>query len=118
MASKVKQRGMGFVMLLYVVGTLACLLLIGAQVFPTYIEYQAIMKAARKAKDAGTVVEIRRTFDKAAEVDDFKAIQGKDLEIGKGPGDAAFVTFAYNKEIHLFANAYLVIKYSGDTRTK
>jgi hypothetical protein len=118
MASKARQKGMGFVMLLYVVGTLACGGLIAAQVFPTYLEYQAVLKAARKAKDSPTVLEVRKTFDKAAEVDNITSIAGKDLEVGKGPGDQVFVKFAYNKEIHLFANAYLVMKYTGDSRDK
>jgi hypothetical protein len=118
MASKAKQRGMSFLLLLYIAGTLACVGLIAAQVFPTYIEYQAIQKAIRKAKDGSTVVEVRSIFDRAAQVDNITAIMGRDLEIGKGPGDAVFVKFAYNKEFHLFGDAYLVMKYAGDSRQK
>lgn len=108
------QRGFSFLLLLYIVGTLSCVLLVGAQVFPTYVEYQAAVKAIGKAKDAATVVEVRRTFDNAAAIDNITAITGKDLEIGK-QGDQVVVAFNYNKEIHLFSFVYLLMKYSATT---
>lgn len=118
MAGMTKQRGAGFMVLLYIVGTLAVGGLIAAQAFPTYTEYQAILKAVKRASTGSTVPEVRLIYDKAAQVDSITSIQGKDLEIGKGPGDVVVVKFAYNKEIHLFGDAYLLIKYAGDSRQK
>lgn len=112
---KSKQRGISFFGLVFVGGILAFAGVIGAQVAPTVIEYQAIKKAANKAANEGsTPPDIRRVFEAAAAIDDFKAVTGKDLDITK-QGDKAVVSFAYNKEIHMGGPAFLLIKYSGTT---
>lgn len=109
------QRGLSFIGLLIVGGGLAFAGVIGAQVVPTFIEYQAIGKAAKKAASEGsTVPDVRNIFDKSSAIDDFKAITGKDLDVSK-QGDKIVVSFAYNKEIHLGGPAYLVLKYVGTT---
>lgn len=109
---KSSQRGISFIGLLFVGGTLAFVGVMGAQVAPTLIEYQAISKAANKAKEGSSVAEVRSIFDKAAAVDDIKSITGKDLEVTKD-GDKVAVLFNYNKEIHIGGPAYLLLKYSG-----
>ena len=87
--------------------------LVGAQALPTLLEYQAIVNAAKKAANEGTtVLEVRKVFDRAAEIDDIKSIAGKDLEIFK-ESDKIVVAFAYEREIHLGGPVYLLFKYSG-----
>ena len=113
--SRARQAGISFIGLIFVVGVLACGGVIAAQVFPTVVEYQAILKAAQKAATGNSVPEVRQIFDKAAEVDDFKAIKGKDLEVSK-EGDKVIVKFAYNKEIHLAGPAFLLLKYVGQSK--
>lgn len=113
---KSKQRGLSLISLLFVGGTLAFFGVIGAQVIPTAIEYQAIGKAVTKAVATGnSVAEIRSAFDRAQAIDDFKAIAGKDLEITKN-GDKIVASFAYQKEIHLGGPAYLTLKYAGASK--
>ncbi len=112
---KSRQRGISFIGLLFVGGVLACAGVIGAQVAPTLIEYQAISKAVKKAKEGSTVAEVRAIFDKAADVDNIKSISGKDLDVGK-QGDAVIVSFSYTKEIPLAGPAYLLLKYSGSSK--
>ena len=113
--SSAKQRGVSFLGLLVVGGFLAMAGVIAAQVFPTFIEYQAIGKAANKAALGSTVAEVRNLFDKQSAVDDFKSISGKDLEVTK-EGDKIVVSFAYQREIHLAGPAYLVLKYAGRSK--
>ena len=110
-----KQRGISFIGLLFVGGVLAFTGVIAAQVMPTLIEFQAITKAASKAKEGNTVAEVRSNFDKAAQVDDIKSITGKDLEISK-VNDKIVVAFAYSKEIHIGGPAYLLLKYTGNSK--
>lgn len=99
--------------LLFVGVVVACLGIVAAQVVPTLIEYQAILKAAKRAASEGTTVpEIRAVFDRAQSIEDFRAVSGRDLEIGKD-GDKVVISFAYEKEIHLFGPAWLLLKYSG-----
>jgi hypothetical protein len=109
------QSGISFIGLLFVVGVLACLGVVGAQVFPTVVEYQAILKAAQKASAGASVVEVRQIFQKAADIDDIKSVNAKDLDVSKD-GDKVVVKFAYNKEIHLFGPAFLLIKYAGQSK--
>jgi hypothetical protein len=109
------QKGVSLIGLLFVGGVLAFSGVMLAQALPTYFEFQAVLKAVEKVKDAGTVVEIRNSFDKAATVDDIKSIGGKDLDIGK-ENDRVVVKFAYDKEIHIAGPAYLLLKYAGQSK--
>ena len=109
------QVGISFIGLLFVVGVLACLAVLGAQVLPTAIEYQAVLKAVQKASEGNTVGEVRQIFDKATAIDDITSIAPKDLIISKD-GDQVVVKFAYNREIHMFGPAYLLLKYAGQSR--
>ncbi len=113
--SKSKQRGVSFLGLLVVGGMLAMIGVVAAQVFPTFLEFQSISKAASKASAGSTVAEVRSLFDRQAAVDDFKAIGGKDIEVSK-EGDKTVVTFAYEREIHLFGPAFLTLKYAGRSK--
>jgi sensor histidine kinase regulating citrate/malate metabolism len=112
--AKQKQRGISFLGLLFVAIVVACVGVVVAQVIPTLIEYQAITKAANKAKEGTTVPEVRAIFDRAQAIDDFQSISGKDLDVKKD-GDKVIVSFAYDREIHLFGPAYLVLKYRGQS---
>jgi len=111
---KNRQRGISFIGLLFVAVVVACVGLVVAQVVPTLIEYQAILKAANKAKEGSTVPEVRAIFDRAQAIDDFKAVSGSDLDIRKD-GEKVVVSFAYDKEIHLFGPAWLLLKYQGQS---
>lgn len=114
-ASQFRQRGISFIGLLFVAIVVACVGVVAAQVVPTLIEYQAIDKAANKAKEGTTVPEVRAIFDRARAIDDFKSISGKDLEVQK-VGDKVVVSYAYDKEIHLFGPVWLLLKYKGQSR--
>jgi len=115
MAGKTRQRGISFITVLFIVGVLAAVGLMAAQAFPSLIEYQAALKAINKAQQGATVNEVRTIFDKAADIDGITAIKGKDLEIAK-EGDAVVISFAYDKEFHMFGPAYLLLKYRGTSR--
>ncbi len=110
-----RQRGLSLLGLLLVGGLLAITGVIGAQVLPTAIEYQAVVKAVNKAGQGNSVAEVRSIFDKATAVDDIKSINGKDLEVVK-EGDKFVVSFSYQREIHLAGPAYLTLKYAGRSK--
>ena len=110
-----RQRGLSFIGLLLVGGLLAVSGVIIAEIVPTAIEYQAILKAADKAKEGTSVAEVRKIFDKAAAIDNISSISGKDIEVTK-EGEKIVVSFAYQREIHLAGPGYLTLKYSGRSR--
>lgn len=115
MKLKKQQQGMTFLGLLVVGILLALAGVVIAQMVPTYIEFMAIQKAVQKASGGTTVAEVRGLFDKASQIDDIKAITGKDLEVSK-EGDHVVVSFAYSREIHLTGPAYLLMKYEGKSK--
>ena len=111
---KSNQRGITFIGLVFVAVVVVCIGLVAAQVIPTLIEYQAILKATNKAKEGSTVPEVRAIFDRAQAIDDFSAVTGADLDVRKD-GERVVVSFAYEKEIPLFGPAYLLLKYKGQS---
>jgi hypothetical protein len=112
MQSKSRQRGISFFGLVFVGAVVGVAGVIAAQVFPTVLEYQMVTKAANKAQEGNSVVEVRTIFDKAAAIDAISSVSGKDLEITK-EGDKVVVRFAYERVIHLVGPAWLTLKYSG-----
>jgi len=112
---KSRQRGISFIGLLFVGGVLAVTGVVAAQVFPTFVEYQAVIKAVNRASAGNTVPEVRTMFDKTATIDNVSSIKGSDLEVTK-ENDRIVVSFAYQREIHLTGPAYLTLKYSGRSK--
>jgi hypothetical protein len=112
---KSKQRGISFIGLIFVGSLLAMTGVVAAQVFPTYLEYQSVIKAINKAKEGQSVAEAKAIFDKQTQVDDIKSISGKDIDVTK-EGDKVVVSFAYEREIHLTGPAWLTLKYAGRSK--
>ena len=113
-SSKSSQRGLTLFSLLFVGGLVAVTGVIAAQVVPTAIEYQTILKAVNKAKEGNTVPEVRMIFDRAASIDAISSITAKDLEVTK-EDDKVVVSFAYQREFKLVGPAYLTLKYKGQS---
>jgi hypothetical protein len=114
--SRSKQRGITFFGLVFVGVVLAVTGVVAAQVFPTVVEYQAISKAVNKAAaEGGSVIDIRKSFERSQAIDDFKSVDSKDLEITK-EGDKVVVSFKYEREIHLTGPAWLTLKYAGRSK--
>ncbi|MBT3066021.1 DUF4845 domain-containing protein [Rhodoferax sp. U11-2br] len=109
------QRGFSFIGFLFVAAVLAVTGVVVAQIIPTAIEYQAVLKAAQKASEGNTVVEVRSIFDKAAAIDNISSVSGKDIDVTK-ENDKVVVSFAYQREIHLAGPAYLTMKYAGRSK--
>jgi hypothetical protein len=115
MAGKSRQRGISFITLIFILAVLGGVGVMLMQAFPSFLEYQAALKAINRAKDEPTVQAVRQSFDRAAQVDNITSIRGGDLEVTKD-GDKVQVSFAYQKEFHMFGPAYLLLKYAGSSR--
>jgi hypothetical protein len=112
---KSRQRGISFIGLVFVGSLIAMAGAVAVQIFPTFVEYQAVTKAVNQAKAGQSVAEVRLIFDKAAAVDSIKSISGGDLDVTK-EGDKVVVNFDYQREIHLAGPAYLTLKYAGRSK--
>lgn len=115
MAGKSRQRGISLFTLIFILAVLGAVGAVGMRAFPSVVEYQAALKAINRAKDEATVAGVRSAFDRSAQIENITTISGKDLEVTK-EGDRVVVSFAYEKEYHLFGPAWLTLKYEGTSR--
>ena len=114
-----KQRGLsGIVIILILIG-IVLTAIGGMKVAPAYLEYMSVKKAVsgivQGGEARGTVPEIRRAFDKRAQVDDVTVITSGDLEITKEGGEVV-IAFNYPKKVPLFGNVSLYFDFAGSSR--
>jgi hypothetical protein len=119
-AMKTAQRGMGFISILLLLIAIVVVAIGGMKVVPAYLEYFAVKKAVAGMMQSGelrnsNVGEVRRSFDKRANVDDIRVISGADLEVTKD-GNEIVVSFAYPKKVQLFGNVSLLIEFAGTSQ--
>lgn len=113
------QRGLSLFGLLFF-GVIALgIVVIVMRVAPSAMEYLAAKRALDKivASSETSPLEIQKSFDKIAAVEDIASINGKDLKIVKN-GNLATISFAYEKKIPLFANASLLLEFESSATTK
>jgi hypothetical protein len=113
-----RQRGITLSGLLIGAVILVFAALIGMKIAPAYMEYGSIKKnvaavAAGEGRN-GTVADIRKAFDRRAQIDDIASITGNDLEITKDRGNVV-VSFGYAKKVPLFSNLSLQIDFAGSS---
>jgi len=112
------QRGVALSGLIFWGIVLVLVAVLAMKVTPTAIEYFKILQGTKavvaKATPDATVNELRRSFEKYAEVDHL-AFSSRDLEIYKDKRGQVVIEFAYEKRIPLFGNVSLLIDYKGTT---
>src|SRR5579871_5844697 len=100
-----KQRGVSLFGLLVGAVILVFVALLGLKVAPAYIEYFAVKKAVTgivaSGEAKGTVLDVRKAFDKRADIDSISVISGADLDVSKDGGDVV-ISFSYPKKVPLF----------------
>lgn len=115
---KRKQSGITLSGLLVTAVIVAAVALLGMKVVPEVIEYYQIIKAIKTvAKDESaknSVADVRKAFDRHANIDNISSIKGQDLEVTKDGGQIV-VFFAYEKRIPLFGNVSLLIDFQGSS---
>ena len=115
-----KQSGVSLTMLLAVLIVLALAAVAAMKIGPAYMEYAQIKKAVSEIVQSGdartgSVSEIRKSFDRRAQVNDITVITGQDLDISKDGGDVV-IAFAYPKKVALFSNMSLLIEFEGSSK--
>jgi len=114
------QAGVSLSGLLIVCVILGLCAVVGMKVGPPYMEFLQIKKAVTAIVESGevrtgTVTDVRRAFDKRAQVDDITSITSQDLEITKDGGDIV-INFAYPKKVPLFSNVSLMFDFAGSSK--
>ena len=112
------QRGVTLFGLLIVAIIVVFVALLGLKVAPAYIEYFSVKKdvasVVSSGEAKGTVAEIRKSFDRHAQIDDVTVVTGADLDISKDGGDVV-ISFAYPKKVPLFGNVSLYFDFAGSS---
>jgi hypothetical protein len=110
-----KQQGISLTGLILVLAVLGLFAILAMKIFPSYMEYRAVRDGIVRAKAAGgSVADVKRTFDKFAEINDISSINSSELAIVRDSGTPE-ISFAYEKRIPLTDHASLVINYEGTT---
>lgn len=114
------QRGLSLSGLLATCFVVVLVFVFGMKVVPAVIEYYTIVKdvkAIANSADASTVADVRKSFDRRADVDDIKAITAADLDVTK-EGNQIVIAFQYEKRIPLGGPVSLVIDFKGSSLGK
>ena len=122
MHSANRQQGMGFFPLILIFAIAGAIVLLALKIIPAYIDYFAIKRiiaamATSEEVKAGTVAEIKRSFERRMVVDYATAITSEDLEVTKD-GNETVVRAAWTERLPLFANYTLLIDFSVSTADK
>ncbi|MEO8103158.1 MAG: DUF4845 domain-containing protein [Betaproteobacteria bacterium] len=117
-----RQRGMGFLMLIFIFAVGAVVLFLGLKLFPVYSQLfnvKTVIKAMASSEEVrtGTVSEIRKSFDRRATIGYVEVITSEDLEITKEGGETV-VMAAWQQKIPLFPGYTLVVDLSASTADK
>jgi uncharacterized protein DUF4845 len=113
-----RQTGVSLSGLIIVFVIIIVLALFGMKVGPAVAEFftaKNIIKAIAQEKRNGTVAEIRKAWDTKTMIDEVKVISGNDLEVTKEGGDVV-ISFAYKKEVPLFANVGIYIDFAASSK--
>jgi hypothetical protein len=111
-----KQNGMGLLVLIIWALIAIFVFMLVAKLLPVYRENMAI-KTTIAAMASDPVLqnsakgEIRKSFNKRAQIDDISAVNGGDLEIDKEGGQIV-LGIAYSVKTPLFANISLYIDFN------
>lgn len=115
-----RQRGVGFIGLIFIFAVAAVVLLLGLKLLPVYLELFSVKKvvaAMAKGEEvkSGTVSDIRKSFNRRAVIDDIKSITGDDLEITKEGGETVIVA-AWQHRVGLFTGFTLLVDFSVSSK--
>ena len=113
-----KQLGLGLGGLLAGAVIFIALATLGMKLAPSYLEFFAIKKAVNaiaQEKRTASVVDIRKTWDARATIDDISSVKGSDIEITKEGSDLV-ISAGYRKEIPLAGNVGIYIDFRAASK--
>ena len=111
-----RQRGMGLLALIFWALVSVFVFMVALKILPVYKENMAIKTTlSAMASDSilqnGEKLEIRKSFNERADIDNISSVNGGDLEIDKEDGRIV-LGIAYSVKTPLFANISLYIDFN------
>ena len=113
-----RQTGVSLMLLIGVLVLLGVLALFAMKTLPSFMEFRAAkaaIEAVARERQGASPADIRRAFENRATIDDINTIKPTDLEIGKD-GSATVISFAYRKEVPLFANFGVYFDFAANSK--
>ncbi len=111
-----KQQGLTITGLLIVSAVLVFVAIIGFRLTPSYIEYFTIKRVVNDIAHenrGGSVKEVMSAFDRRAQIDDIRAVRGRDLDVSK-TGEGFEIRAEYSVLVPLFANVSAQIDFVAE----
>lgn len=116
---KKRQRGVTLTGLMISSVVIAILALLGLKVGPEYMEHRKVVDIIKKVAGGSnattTVADVRKAYDRQADVDYVTAVKSQDLDISKD-GGTIVISFEYEKRVPLFANVTLLLEFAGSSK--
>jgi hypothetical protein len=115
-----KQQGVSLLKLLLILVVVGAVGLVGLKLTPEYIEYWKIrsdvLAVAQEvnSKPDATVADVRRAFERRAEIDHIRGFSAADLDVSK-EGNQIVVAFEYERKVHLLKNISVLIEFEGSS---
>jgi hypothetical protein len=109
------QRGVSLMGLLAGLFLLIIVALFAMKVIPSFMEYRTAKAAIEAvAQQAQSPAEVRRLFENRSAIDNIN-LKPTDLDVTR-EGNQVVISFAYRKEVPLFANVGLYIDYAANSK--
>ncbi|MCL2162030.1 MAG: DUF4845 domain-containing protein [Betaproteobacteria bacterium] len=116
---KSRQRGISLIGMILVALLLAGALLVGFKMVGPYREYFAIQRiiglVADEGNDGASESEMRRSYERRADIDSIDVVRSKDLVFSKQGGQAV-VEVEYTRKAPLVGNVSLSFDFKASSR--
>lgn len=115
-----RQQGMTISKLLMILVAVGAVGLVGLKLTPEYIEYfkikSNVVAVAQEANSNPniTVPDVRRAFERRADIDHIRGFTAAELDITKEGGQIV-VSFEYERKVHLIKNISILIDFAGSS---
>ena len=113
-----RQRGVSLLGLIIGAVILIFVLLLAMKTLPPWLEFftakKFITQIAQEQR-GGTILDIRKAWQLKTAIEDVPSVSDKDLEITKEGGEVV-ISFAYRKEIPLFANVGVYMDFAASSK--
>ena len=115
-----RNRQLGVSLMGLIIGAviLIFVLLLGMKTLPPWMEFftakKHITQIAQEQR-SGTVGDVRKAWQLKTAIEDVPSVSDKDLEITKEGGEIV-ISFAYRKEIPLFANVGIYMDFAASSK--
>lgn len=113
MQMRSRQRGMGFFQLMWTLGCLALFAIVGAKVFPLYMNQLKLARAVSgtASESPSDIATARRALGRRWAIEDIIIVNPSDIQMERGANNSLALTYDYEARVRLFYNADLVLSF-------